>query len=172
MPPMDDEQEEGEALWEEDFEEDEGDEDEEEEEGDEELALLVEQADELIETGEARKAVALWRRSIDRYSDEPSAYFHYARACFRLIEEELGDIEELADDSELLPIYSRGLSAVEEATAAEEENADWWTLLGQFYALRGKWKPAAESFNQSIELKPRQPAVKELLAKARERMDG
>jgi hypothetical protein len=59
------------GIWEE------GD-DEEEESGDgndEELDALIEETTEYVETGEARKAIRLWKRSMDRFADEPPRLF-------------------------------------------------------------------------------------------------
>lgn len=148
-----------------DFAEDE----DEEEDGDDEQELdeLIEQSEELVETGQARKAIRLWTKSMDRFADEPAAFYHLGLACLRHIEDETGG-EPLDEDSELMSVYEDGLTALNEATTMEADDAAAWTALGRLLMLGSKYQEAVECFEKSLELDENQRQTKKLLKEARE----
>lgn len=146
--------------------------DDDEEEIEEDLVELIDEATELVETGEARKAVRLWRRSIERFADEPEALFQFARACHQVLEDDLGDEEAVPADSELLPFLELGLSQAEEATTQDPEHAGAWALMGRFFFLGGRFSGAVEAFEKALEADAGQPEVQRLLDIARERAGG
>lgn len=154
MSPFDEE--EDDVLWEDD-EPGNGVADEEENELDDFIA----EVEELTETGQLRKAVRLWRRSIDRFSDEPEAYFHYGLTCFRRLEEEAAVQEIWHAEPELVGLYEEASGALEEAVNLEDDNHEAWNVLGALYALRENHQEARKAWQRSLEIDPHQPQVKQ-----------
>lgn len=156
--------------WEGDADDAEDEEEEEsadEEDGESELTPIIEQANELIEDSEFRKAVRLWRRSMDRFADEPEAWYHFGRACFRLLADDITHEAMWENDADNLGIHEEALSALEEAVSMDEEHADAWNLIGSLHALRRNYRSAAEAWERSLEIRPNQRQVKRDLADAK-----
>lgn len=154
---------------------DEDDDDEEEgewEEEDDDLANVIELADDLADSGESRRALKLWRKTIERFPEEHEAWFHLGRACFRVLEEETEHHEIWIDDAELMGLYEEAVGALDEAVTIEEKHFDSWNLLGALYALRGNWRSAIECWEKSLKIKPGQEEVEEDLENARENLDA
>jgi tetratricopeptide (TPR) repeat protein len=166
MPRFDDEEEYG---WE-DEEESAGPDDDEEDDDEVGLDTLIEVADELVETGEARQAIRLWRRSIERFSDEPEAYYHQARACYGYLLEQLGDEFLENDQEELLPIHNQAISALEEALAMEPDDAASWNLLGDLYRMKENWATALDSYKKAYKLDPDLPVIEDKIDEARDEL--
>jgi tetratricopeptide (TPR) repeat protein len=145
------------------------DDEEEDEDDDEEQELdeLIEESEELVETGQARKAMRLWTKAIDRFADEPAAFYHLGLACLRHIEEETGG-EPVEEDSDLTTVYEEGLTALNEATGMEPDDAAAWTALGRLLMLGRKYSEAADCFEKSLGLDDSQRQTKKLLKEARD----
>lgn len=155
MPRFEDDDEE--MLWEDDADDDE---EEDVDEGDDDLSELIEITEELVETGEAKKAIRLWRRSIDRFADEPLAFYHQGLAAQRYLEEELGGRKLTGADTDLLPFYDLAVSAFEEVVSMEPENTDALNALGHLHATRGRAKMAREAWEKSLEIKEDQDDIR------------
>ncbi|MCC5877061.1 MAG: tetratricopeptide repeat protein [Candidatus Sumerlaeia bacterium] len=167
MPAYEDDEED---YWDRDPMEDGDDEDEVEEGGGpEELEELIQQADELAELGEPRKALRLWRRQIERFIDDPNAQYAYAQAAFRLLEEEIVTEKWWVSDVELVSLFEESLSALEEAVTIDETHFNSWNLMGALYALRHNFESAIPCWEKSLEINPDQIDVKNDLEEARER---
>jgi tetratricopeptide (TPR) repeat protein len=162
MPTFDDDEE----YWDEDPLEDE---DEEEEDDVEDHTAIVEQADELADVGEFRKAIRLWRRSIERFSDEPEAQFAYGRTVFRLLEEEIVTEKWWVSDAELVSLYEECLAALEEAVSIDDQFLPSWNLMGTLFALRQNYESAISCWQKSLEIDDDQPQVRIDLEEAQER---
>ena len=171
--PRRNEDEEEEELWDEEPEEDEeeDDEEEEEEEGGTDLDEVVAEGEDLAERGELRKALRLWRKNIDRFADEPVAFYQLALAIFRVLEEAVATHEIWQSDSDLVGLYEEALSNVEESLAMDEEHVDSWNLLGALQALRENHKEAAAAWERSLELQPNQRQVKADLKRVKQNLD-
>lgn len=165
MPRFEDE----EDYWEEeDIEEEEQDEEEDDdEEG--ELEELIDLSDEYIETGQSRQAIKLWRKSIDRFSDEPEALYNYARACHGYLDEQLGD-EPLSGDIDLSPLMDQAVSALDEATAMDPDKKAYWNLLGKLHVKNEKFGAAVEAFRKSLELDEDQSEIQLAMELAEEHL--
>lgn len=162
MPAYEDE----EDYW----DQDPADSDEDEEPEDpEDLEDVIAQGEELSDFGEHRKALRLWRRHIDRFSDEVDAQFSYGQAAFRVLEEQIVTERWWNSDAELVTFYEESLGALEEAVSIDEEHAPSWNLMGALFALRQNHDSAISCWEKSLEINPDQPEVKSDLKEARER---
>ncbi len=161
MPQFDDDED---LLWEEEDEEQ-----AEVEEDSNELDELIAEVDELSDTGQFRKAVRQWRRSIDRFSDEPRAYHHYGLTCFRLLEEEAAYQPNWDTEPSLVGLYEEASGALEEAVNLEEDNFEAWNILGALYALRENYREAIGAWERSLAIEPNQEQVREDLETVRHR---
>ncbi len=188
MTPFDDEDEE---LWEEeeetsgspsfsddddeddlfaDDDEDEGDWEDEDE--DDDLNAIIELSDELAESGELRRSMRLWRKNIERFPEDPTAWFQLGRACFRVLEEESEHHDIWADDAELLGFYEEAAGALDEAVTIDEDHYESWNILGALYAIHGNWRSAIECWEKSLKILPGQKDATEDLKHARENLDA
>jgi tetratricopeptide (TPR) repeat protein len=177
----DDELEPEEGEWEgEELEEDEDaeleDEDLEEEDGaaplydDEvssELQELIDEAEDLAEQGELKKSLRLWRRNMDRYSDEPIAYYHLALATFRLLNEELMTSGAWDSTAELAVLHEEAITALDECLAMNKKFVAAWNLLGALHMMREEYKDAVKAWEASLELDEDQDEVRSDLEEAR-----
>ncbi len=161
MPQFD---EDDDVLWEEE------EQTEEEEDADDELDNLIAEVDELADTGQLRRAVRIWRRSIDRFSDEPRAYHHYGLTCFRLLEFETSYQPNWDTEPSLVGLYEEAAGALEEAVGLEEENYEAWNILGALYALRENYREAVQAWERSLSTEPDQPQVVEDLESVRHKL--
>ena len=145
-----------------DFEWEEDDDDEEASDADPaaELQELVDRADEMAETGGHRRAVRLWRKNIDRFADEPQAYFHYAQACFRLLSDDLIHDEMWESNADDVGVYEEALAALEEALTMDKEHVDSLNMIGALYVLRSNKELAIDSWERSLKANPNQPQVR------------
>ncbi len=156
MPTFEDEEE---YEW-----EDSDDEEEEEvEEEETDLDVLIDETEELVETGQARRAIRIWKKSMDRFADEPRAFYQLGWACYRYLEDELGGRETLAGDPELLPFYEEGIYSLEEAVSMEPDNQQAWNLAARLYLMRDKKKAAIEALEKSLEIDDSQDDIQEML---------
>ncbi|CAN5439102.1 hypothetical protein BH09SUM1_BH09SUM1_32820 [soil metagenome] len=137
----------------------------------EELQQLIDETEELSETGELRKAVRMWRKSMDRFSDDPVAYFHLGRACFRLLTEEMVHEDLWQANADSVGLLEEALSALEEAVSMDPAHKDAWNLIGALHSLRDNHAQAAEAWEKSLKIDPKQKQVREDLASARENLE-
>lgn len=165
MPRFDDQDEE--ELWDE-----ESDEDEEEPEPDdgEELDSIIGEGEHFAETGQYRKALRLWRRNIDRFSDEPLAFHHLALAAFHVLEEAAATQDIWQSDSDLLGLHEEAVTALEEALSMDKDRTDSLNLLGALHALRENYKEAIASWERSLKINPNQRQVKADLKDAKKNL--
>ena len=148
------------------FEDDDEDDEEEEEEddGDGDLEALIEEAEALVGEGEYLKAIKLWKRSLDRFSDEPAAYYHLAHAIHEFILAEQSTMDgDWTQDTKLMGLSEDAISALGEATVMDPEHHDSFALVGHLHALRGEKESAIENFERSLALNPGQKKIKKAL---------
>lgn len=171
------EEEETEASFDEDAVEDDDEESEEEAEETttdevlEEIAALVEESEEFCDRGEFRKAVRLWRKHIDRFSDEPVVYFYLAHATFRLLCEEVLSGGEWDSSAEATVLHEEILATLDEALAMDDEYVEALNLLGAAHMLRGEHAEAVKAWEASLALDEDQPDVETDLEEARGYLD-
>lgn len=165
MAPYEDE----EDYW----EQDPADSDDEDEEGaleePEDLAEMIDLGEQLAELGEHRKALRLWRRHIDRFSDEADAQFAYGQAAFRVLHEEIVTERWWNSDAELVTFYEESLSALEDAVTIDESHFPSWSLMGALFALRHNHESAISCWEKSLEINPDQDDVRNDLEEIREK---
>ncbi|MCC6547982.1 tetratricopeptide repeat protein [Candidatus Sumerlaeota bacterium] len=145
---------------------DEEDDGEDEEEG-AEIEALIAQSEEMAERGEQRKALRLWRKNIDRFADEPVAFYQMALAIFRLIEEASATEEMWEADADLVGMYEEAIGILEEALTMDDEHVDSWNLLGALLELRENHEEAIVAWERSLELNPDQKVVREDLKRVK-----
>jgi len=126
----------------------------------EELQAIIDRAEEFAEVDEFRRAVRLWRQNIDRFADEPLAYYHYGQACFRLLSDDLIHEEMWENNADAVGIYEEALSALEEAVSMDKDHAPSWNMIGALYALRGNNQLAIEAWEKSLAIDPTQDQVR------------
>lgn len=136
----------------------------------EELQAIADRAEEMAESGDLRRPVKLWRKNMDRFADEPLAYFHYGQACFRLLSEEMIHEELWETNADIVGFYEEALSALEEAVSMEPEHHPTWNIIGALYALRGNRHLAIDAWEKSLAINPSQPQVREDLATMKENL--
>lgn len=162
-----DEEEENEELEaDDDFEDDESEDEEEEEDedGDSDLLALIDEADTLVGEGEYLKAIKLWKRSLDRFSDEPAAYFHTAKCIHEFIVAEQGaSDDDWKDNTKLFALSEDAIGYLQEAVGMDDDHEEAWLVLGQVLALRGDNEEAVVAFEKTLELNPNQKKAKKAL---------
>jgi tetratricopeptide (TPR) repeat protein len=176
MPRFDKDDDAQDESWEKEelAEEEEDDDDESGEEGgsssfgelSDDLVQLIEETEELAEAGELKKALRLWRKSIDRFSDEPVAYFHMALGCFRLLSEEMTTGGVWDSTAEMAALHEEALSHCDECLEMDDEFIPALNLMGALHVLRDDHKEAVKAWKRSLAIDEDQPDVKQDLEEA------
>ncbi len=167
-----------EEFFEDDEDEDEDgdelDDDEDEGEGNEfaDLDSVVEEGEELIESGEYAKAIELLQGGLEVFPEEVSLHFLLGLASLESLKEDIDTSELWEDDSDMVEMYEQAVASFEEALNLDPEHVGSLNALGMLYALRGNHESAINCWEKSLEVEPDQSTVNDDIRASRKKLES
>lgn len=136
------------------------------------LDSVVEESEELIESGEFAKAIELLHGGIEVFPEEAALHFLLGLASLESLREDIDRSELWEDDTDAVEMYEQAVAAFEEALNLEPEHVGSLNALGTLYALRGNHEGAINCWEKSLEVEPDQSTVNEDIRSSRKKMEA